>query len=613
MKRLLRFLLFSSLLLCAMSLSAKSYKVLLCLNYGEYSQKYDTISVEYGKPVNLENWVAPTRTGYKFKGYYDSRDAENAYWHPTQYVDKDGKGVRNVYVYRDYEKTLYAHWTPKRYVLTFYTSVGELDEEIGIRPESPNHDIVTQGQNLKVSIDVEYGSKIADRLWSQDIITIRPGYKFLSLYDAEGSGEEIYRVTDGGNSLSAVKGIYWDEFGTNGRWIKDLGDDGDTLFIYPHYEPKFEIVDDGDRINFFNNDIQVRDIKGAIEEDNKLWGASPLVLDITQYTGFISSGPDMYDDWGIRLYDGVLAFNYLISHTRNNGQIEPNCLVYLSEKCDMWITQDNVVRMKDKKCDKLVLTDRCRIRVPYSFTASYAIYERDKGYTSADGAVNQALVSYWGTLCLPFPVTNNQSDITLYKPHAVNDNTQKIECKAYNKNFTLDAGTPCVYRRKGFGIGSKITVEARNTVVPINYTYSTKKTLVEPNWEFLGTFKPLLFIGPKNSNSPRHPDWNKYMEELYVPQERDYELFYYKQNEFTKLRDNVRTYFHPYRAYFFDKSGNNSAKETTYTFEAIDDEETGISEIKSFGDDKIYTLDGMRVKDMQRGRIYIVNGRKIAY
>lgn len=603
-----KILLLMMFMLTVLTVNATSYKVLLNLNYSGYEQKYDTILVENDKPINLTNWTVPTRTGYTFKGYYEGKDAENQYWHPTQYIDKNGKGVHNVNTNRDYEKIFYAHWTPKKFVLTFYTSVGELEEEIGIRPESPSHDIVTQCANLKINIDVEYDSKIADRLWSQDIITIRPGYKFLSLYDAEGNGEEIYRITDGGNSISAVQGIYWSAFGTEGRWIKDLGEDGDTLIIYPHYDPKFEIVEDGDRINFFNNDIQVRDIKGAIDEDNKLWNASPLVLDITQYTGYIQSGSNMIDNKGNVLNDGTQALNWLLSYYKDNSNIEPNCLTYLSPNSN-YTTHDNVIRMSEKKCTNFVLTDRCRIKIPYTFIAEHAIYERDKGYDNTDGAVKQASISYWGTLCLPFPVTNDQNDITLYKLHAVNNNTQKIECKEYNKNFILDAGTPCVYRRKGLEIGSKITVEAQNVVVPINYTYSTKKILIEPNWEFLGTFKPLLFIGPKNSNSSKHPDWTKYTEEIYVPQKRDYELFYYKQNEFTKLRDNIRTYFHPYRAYFFDKSGNNTAKEITYTFEIINDE-TNINEIKSFNN-KIYTLNGIKVNSVNKRNIYIINGKKI--
>ena len=42
--------------------------------------------------VNIANWVTPTRVGYKFKGYYNSRDAENQYWHPIQYIDNETSG-----------------------------------------------------------------------------------------------------------------------------------------------------------------------------------------------------------------------------------------------------------------------------------------------------------------------------------------------------------------------------------------------------------------------------------------------------------------------------------------------------------------------------------------
>lgn len=607
MKRLLKFLLIFSLLCYVSNLYGKSYKALLCLNYGEYEQKYDTITVENGNVIKLTNWSVPTRTGYKFKGYYDSKDAENAYWHPTQYIDKNGKGIKKVNIYRDYEKIFYAHWTPKKYVLTFYTSVGELDEEIGIRPESPNHNIVTQGENLKISIDVEYDSRIADMLWSQDIITIRPGYKFLSLYDAEGNGEEIYRVTDNGNSLSAVKGIYWDGFGTDGKWIKDLGDDGDTLFIYPRYDPKFEIVEDGDRINFFNNDIQVTDIKAAIEEDNKIWKASPLVLDITQYTGTIHAGSSIYDDLGIRLYDGVLAFNYLIKHTRSNGQIEPNCLVYLAETNDMLVTQENVVKMKTKKCSNFILTDRCRVKIPYSFTAVNAIYERDKGYDNSDAAVNQAQNSHWGTICLPFPVTANQSMVKLYEEHAVNNNTRVIEFSRVREK-TVEAGHPCVYKRKS-GQSSKITIKESNVVVPVNTTYTTITESLSPRWYFVGSYRPLMFVGYKYKG--------KILEatKVQLTKDRIFEICYYKQDEFIQVADNSAMYLHPYRAYFrHDGRFENDGK--TFTIEIIDDYEediTGIKEVNVISNNKVYTVNGTQVNEMKKGQLYIINGKKIIY
>lgn len=597
-----------AMMLMVLGLSAKSYKVLLCLNYGEYSQKYDTILVENGKPINITNWVTPTRTGYKFKGYFEGRDAENQYWKPTQYIDKDGKGVNNVNTNRDYERRFYAHWTPKKFVLTFYTSVGELDEEIGIRPESPNHDIVTQGENLKISIDVEYDSKIADRLWSQDIITIRPGYKFLSLYDAEGSGDEIYRITDGGNSISAVKGIYWDGFGTEGRWIKDLGEDGDTLIIYPHYDPKFEIVEDGDRINFFNNDIQVRDIKGAIDEDNKDWNASPLVLDITQYTGQIQPGVGMTDDNGNVFYDGTIALDWLLDYYKDNCKIEPNCLTYLSSSSN-YSTHDNVVRMSEKKCTNFVLTDRCRVKIPYAFTAQNAIYERDKGYDESDGAVNQAKDSHMGTICLPFPVENKQQSgidgIKLYKKYKINGSTIEVENKL-GEDETLAANTPCIYKRlyQDSSKGSKIIVKAENAVVPVNTTYKTNEVEFD-NWGyFIGCYKPLMFVGSENSRA------KNITTEILVPKNRDYEILYYKQDKFTLLTDKGSLYMHPYRAYF-KHNGRLNSKDFSIVFE--DEDETGINEVEAEKIDKIYTLNGVRVNQMKPGTVYIVNGKKVFF
>lgn len=594
-------------MLTVLTVNAASYKVLLNLNYSGYEQKYDTILVENGKPINLTNWTVPTRIGYTFKGYYEGKDAENQYWHPTQYIDKNGKGVYNVNTNRDYEKIFYAHWTPKKFVLTFYTSYGELEEEIGIRPESPNHNIVSQGENLKISIDVEYDSKIADRLWSQDIITIRPGYKFLSLYDAEGNGEEIYRVVDGGNAINAVKGIYWDGNGTNGRWIKDLGEDGDTLIIYPHYDPKFEIVEDGDRINFFNNDIQVADIKAAINEDNKLWNTSPLVLDITQYTGTINVGPNMYDDSGIRFYDRVLAFNYLIKHTRNNGQIEPNCLVYLSSGSDMWLVPDNVVRMKNKKCKNFVLTDRYRVKIPYEFTAEHAIYERDKGYDNSDAAVNQAQNSHWGTICLPFPISTNQSMITLYEIKGVNNNTRDImvDGNLKERKDIVEAGYPCVWKRK-YGESSKITIEEYNVKVPVNVTYKTSIEEHNPRWSFKGTFRPLFFKGYKYTGK------NYNVTQKILEDNRDYEIFYYKQDKFIKVADNTAMYLHPYRAYFkYDGRISNNGKDLIFNIVDINETQTKIDNIKVIKQDKIYTLDGIKVKSANKRNVYIVNGKKV--
>ena len=593
-------------MLTVLTVNAASYKVLLNLNYSGYEQKYDTVLVENGKPINLTNWTIPKRTGYTFKGYYDGRNIETPDYHPTQYIDKNGKGVHNVNTNRDYEKIFYAHWTPKKFVLTFYTSVGELEEEIGIRPESPSHDIVTQGANLKINIDVVYDSKIADRLWSKDIITIRPGYKFLSLYDAEGSGEEIYRITDGGNSISAVKGIYWDGFGTDGHWIKDLGEDGDTLIIYPQYDLKFEIVENGDRINFFNNDIQVRDIMGAIDEDNRDWHASPLVLDVTQYISGIQPGKGMVDNKGKVFYDGTQALEWLLDYYKDNGKIEPNCLTYLSPNSN-YTTHDNVVRMNEKKCTNFVLTDRYRVKIPYAFTAQHAIYERDKGYDNTDKAVKQAENSHWGTVCLPFPISTNQPMVTLYEIKGVNNNTKNImvDSKLKERESIVKAGYPCVWKRK-HGESSKITIEEYNVVVPVNVTYETYTEKHNQKWSFTGTFRPLFFKGYKYTGK------NYNVTQQILEDNREYEIFYYKQDKFIKVADNTAMYLHPYRAYFkYDGRISNNGKDLTFNIVDINETQTKIDNVKVIKQDKIYTLDGIKVKSVNKRNVYIVNGKKI--
>ena len=585
-------------MLTVLTVNATSYKVLLSLNYGE--EKYDTVLVENGKPINLTNWTVPTRTGYTFKGYYDDKNVEI-----IQYIDKNGKGIHNVNTNRDYEQTFYAHWIPKKFVLTFYTSYGELQEEIGIRPESPNNGIVIQDKNLKISIDVEYDSKIADRLWSQDIITIRPGYKFLSLYDAEGNGEEIYRVVDKGNAIDAVKGIYWDGNGTEGHWIKDLGKDGDTLIIYPHYDPKFEIVEDGDRINFFNNDIQVRDIKGAIDEDNKLWNASPLVLDITQYTSWIQPG-NITDDKGNTLYDGTRALEWLLDYYKDNGNIEPNCLTYLSPNSNHSI-HDNVIRMNEKKCTNFVLTDRYRVKIPYAFIAQHAIYERDKGYDNSDAAVSQAQNSHWGTVCLPFPISTNQPMVTLYKIIGVNNNTRDImvDGNLKERESIVEAGYPCVWKRK-YGESSKITIKENNVNIPVNVTYKTSTEKHDPKWSFTGTFRPLFFKGYKYTGK------NYNVTQKILEDNRDYEIFYYKQDKFIKVADNTAMYLHPYRAYFkYDGRISNNGKDLTFNIVDINETQTKIDNVKVIKQDKIYTLDGIKVKSVNKRNVYIVNGKKV--
>lgn len=607
MKNIFRFLITLMLLLStATAFSQRAYKVLLCLNYDDYEEVYDTIEVKYGLFINLPaTWQIPQREGYKFRGYYDGKDYDSTQSYSNQYIDPVGKGIKRWDYGRDYT-ILYAHWTPKRFILTFNTLGGRLSDEVGIRTENANKYIATLDNRSKVNVEVEYGGRLSDRWWCQKVITIKPGYEFLGWYNSPNKeeGTKIFAVHDVECSFDAIKSEYWSDNGTEGVWIKDLGDDGDTLEIYAHYDKKFEIVEDGDRINFFDMDIQVIDIEAAIIEDNTEWNASPLILDVTQYNGYLQPGPDMEDSLGQHLYDGGQAFQYLLDYAKRKEMIEPNCLTYLSPKTSFWSTLDNVVRMSEKKCTNFVVTDRRRIKIPYSFTAQNAIYERDKGYDESDDAVKQAINSSWGTFCLPFPVRNTQSSIELYRPHAVNRTTHEIRVKSYNKK-QVEAGSPCIYRRTDGKVSSKITIKEQDVLVPVNTTNNVTTEILHPDWEFKGTYVPLIFVGPNNSRA-KNPTT-----EIILEKNRNYDIYYYKQDQFTILKDNGCVFMHPFRVYFIDNDSDRSSAKSSYSIIEFENSETdGINEVRYETNKYIYTLSGIRTEVVKTGNIYIINGKK---
>lgn len=71
-------------------------------------------------------------------------------------------------------------------------------------------------------------------------------------------------------------------------------------------------------------------------------------------------------------------------------------------------------------------------------------------------------------------------------------------------------------------------------------------------------------------------------------------------------------YLHPYRAYFkYDGRISNNGKDLTFNIVDINETQTKIDNVKVIKQDKIYTLDGIKVKSVNKRNVYIVNGKKI--
>lgn len=568
------------------------------LKYNDGKNKSEAVVATLDK--DMPTVTPPIRTGYIFRGYFEGKDYSQTEDYTTQYYNADGTSAKKWD--KNYNTELYAHWTAKTYTINFNTCGGKLSQNVGIRTEGGERFIETTNNQSRVSFDVQYSSKLGDRFWCGEVITIRPGYKFLGWYTREKGGVKVYSIDDKDCSFNAVGGNYWTADGTSGDWKYEAT--GGTLNLYAQYECKFEIVDNGERINFKEGyDISSLDINAAIEECQMKYGIAPLIVDITKYPDYIQPGPGMVNSKGDKIYDGAEAFNTTIEEARMDNKLAPNAIVYLSKESSLHTGATNVVMMKNEQCLNLVVTDRAPIKIPYAFKANKALYERNKNYSSEDDAKAQAANSKWGTLCLPYPIKNNSNNVRFYQLAGLKNNYMHFTPMEVD---VIPANTPVLYKRLE-GVGSEVKIEEASVDVPVNTLYETNPGSSLDHWQFIGTLTTQIFCG-KEYDSKKVPVGAEKMD-------GSKEIYYFKQDKFTHLSNAGKVTMLPYRAYFTTTAAN--AKFTTFSIIAIDEEGatdiTNLIDNDAEGDGKIYDLNGRRVMQPVSGHLYIVNGQKKVY
>lgn len=582
-------------------LASNQYDVVLM--YNDKTTDCETVIATYGQ--NMPTVTPPTRTGYTFRGYFDNESySQTSDNNSTKYYNADGTSARTWNKQNNNEK-LYGHWTAKTYTINFDACGGKLSDKVGIRTEGQDRYIETSNDQSFVSFDVQYGSKIADRFWCSDKITIKPGYKFLGWFTEKTGGTKVYSVDDDECSFNAIKGDYWTGNSTEGNWKYDAA--SGTLNLYAQYECKFEIVDNGERINFKKGyDITSYDILAAIEEDLETYKVSPMIVDVTNYQNYILAGKGLCGFLGgkglsVNEYDNLEAFNTVIEEARLDNKLAPNALVYLSGSSSMYTDATNVVMTNELQCKNLVVTDRAPIKVPYAFKADKALYERNKNYSDKDAAKAQAANSKWGTLCLPYPIKNNTNNVKFYKLAGLKNNYMHFTPMEVD---VIPANTPVLYKRLE-GVGSEVKIEEADVDIPVNTSYSTNSGESYDSWQFVGTLTTKMFCGKDYKNVPEGA------EKL----DGSKEYYYFKQDKFTHLSKTGSLIILPYRAYFTTTPAN--AKFTTFSIIAMDEEGatdiTNLIDNDAEGDGKIYDLNGRRVMQPVSGRLYIVNGQKKVY
>ena len=581
----------------APNLGHNKYAVALKYNDGTTKGEMVTATLNNAMPTV----TPPTRTGYTFRGYFDNESySQTSDNNSTKYYNADGTSARKWD--KNYNSTLYAHWTAKTYTINFDACGGKLSDKVGIRTEGQDRYIETSNNQAFVSFEVQYGSEIADRFWCSDKITIKPGYKFLGWFTKKKGGTKVYSVDDDECSFNAIEGKYWTGNGTDGKWKSDLT--SGTLNLYAQYECKFEIVDNGERINFKEGyDISSLDINAAIDECQTKYGVAPLIVDITKYPDYIQPGPGMVNSKGDKIYDGEEAFNTVVEEARMDNKLAPNAIVYLSKESSLYTKATNVVMMKNEQCLNLEVTDRAPIKIPYAFKANKALYERNKNYNDKDAAKAQAANSVWGTLCLPYPIRNNANNVKFYE--LANFENNIMHYTPMNVDV-IPANTPVLYKHLN-GVGSDVKIEEADVDVPVNTSYSTNSGSSLTSWQFIGTLTTKIFCG-KDYDNKKVPEGAEKMD-------GSKEIYYFKQDQFTHLSNTGKVTMLPYRAYFTTTAAN--AKFASFSIIAVDEEGatdiTNLIDSDAEGDGKIYDLNGRRVMQPVSGRLYIVNGKKKVY
>lgn len=378
---------------------------------------------------------------------------------------------------------------------------------------------------------------------------------------------------------------------------------------------KYEIADNGERINFKKGyEITASDINEAIEEINNIYGVAPLVIDITEYSGCIKSDVNFVNAKARNFDEGVGVndvLSYTLEEARDVSKIAPNCIIYLSEESAAYTNAKNVVVMKTGVCHNFVVTDRYPVKIPYAFKATKAVYERDKGLS--DSAVEQAANSHWGTLCLPYPISNNSSDVTFYRLTGTNDSNMQFEQMA--PDAVIPANTPVIYKRTK-GCSSMVTIEESDVEIPVNANYETNPGDATGAWQFMGTLETKVYCGKsynKGGQSIKNPGDAVFVDRA------EADIYYFYNDAFTRLKETGKVTVLPYRAYFVknNKAVGTGSSASSYSIIAKDEE--GATDITSLidnnteADGKIYDLNGRRVMKPIKGSLYIVNGKKKIY
>lgn len=193
----------------------------------------------------------------------------------------------------------------------------------------------------------------------------------------------------------------------------------------------------------------------------------------------------------------------------------------------------------------------------------------------------------WGTICLPFEVESND-DVKFYE-------LTNISLEPGNEVLVFSeivgpvpANTPCVMQKLTSDANLEVPAVTNNLV-----SGSLTKALAPQGWYMIGTYE-LKHLDVQTKGSV---DFGKTIYGIYG-------------NQFSRVASSANV--KPFRAYFEYRGGTNAAP-SRFSI-SVNEYETTLNRLVDKSEIiELYDLLGNRVNRMIKGRIYIMNGKKVMF
>ena len=619
------------------------------LKHNDGANSVDMVYATMGEPmpsvdINGVKLQAPEREGYTFLGYY-SYNVWNAELNKNEdicWYDASMNSSNHDWITAQ-NAEIEAKWQANRYIVTLDGTEGAIVPNDFQYETSGTGCVLLQHSDGIARIEVVYDGK-CPRVINNGRFK-KAGFKLVGFRDAEGNIVATVDVNDASNrdiKFTTVNN-YWKEKDGGLVWNYN-----GNLTLTADFVPKYTL-EDGNIINFGSEYLElgidwshgeVNDAIGAVNAENAKGNISkenPVMVFDLRHAKYLDGSSKKTDRF--------------MSTLEGNEYISPNALFYLGEGAYDINNCKNAIEYNGT-CQNLVVTDRFPMKIPYTFTAKNAIYERNKAFINDDNDAmwQQSKDSKWGTLCLPYPIKNNQKydkngvkyTIRFYELHNTYGNGQGQEYMQFYEMKDADqeiaANTPVLYCRTEGSAGSDITVKATNVEVHANAGYGTNlvdyKEKVDRKeaeesvmyWKFVGTLQTKEYCGAEYNGRVAdgvYQNIENKMGATFIDHNK-MEIYFFESDKFKKLSRKGKIILYPYRAFFEDHTityleQSGESKVSSYSILVVDADGTTtditnlVGNSNAKGDGKIYDLSGRRVKQPVKGSIYIVDGKKKMY